>query len=247
MAQGHAQPRPFMFRWFWPLTCKANPRVWRVWTWVAAIEVSLLAAFYCHAWAALFVPLGLAGVVKVNVRCPVLVDLPAMMFALAAADAARNGWWILAVVNAVWAGATKETAPIFAALWAWSPIPLIGLLVPLVTAIVVKPGVYPLGGKADEALAHPVKTAWQTHRRQPFAWWVLPWGVLILGLAHPTWQIAATVLVAYGQCLLATDLVRVYMWCWPVLAAQTFHVVPRGWWLPLVVLHLANPWKGDGH
>lgn len=247
MAQGHAQPRPFMFRGYLPRSCGVHPLRWRVTAYLSAVVISIAAVAYTHAWAAAFVPLGLAGVVKVNVRCPVLVDLPAMVYALTAATCAQQGWWYFAIPFALLAGATKETAPVFAALWAWSPIPLIGLLVPLVTAIFVKPGVYLLGGKADEALAHPIKTAWDTHRRQPFAWWVLPWGVLILGLAHPTWQIAATVAVAYGQCLLATDLVRVYQWCWPVLAAQTFHVVPRGWWLPLVVLHLANPYKGDGH
>jgi hypothetical protein len=246
MARGHGQPRPFMFRWWLPHVLSDEARSWRAMQYGCAAIVSVYAGFFCHAWAAAFIPLGLAGVVRVNVRCPVLVDLPAMMWALLAAYQMQHGWWFFAIVSACLAGATKETAPIFAALWAWSPIPLLGLVVPAVTAIVVKPKEYRLGGKADEALAHPFRTAYAEHRHQPIAWWVLPWGVLIFGLAHPTLQVGLTLLFAYGQCLAATDLVRLYQWAWPVLAAQMFHNVSRGWWLPLVVLHLANPYKGDG-
>lgn len=248
MAQGHGQPRPFMFRWLAPYLLGTNPRAWRGAAYASAVCISLVAWSYTGAWAALFIPLGLAGVVKVNVRCPVLVDLPAMMYALAAAVCVRDGWWWLGIVMALLAGATKETAPVFAALWAWSPIPLVGLLVPALTVVFVKPKPYPLGGLADEALAHPVRVAWSVHRTQrTFAWWVLPWGVLVLGVAHPTLQVALTLAVAYGQCLVATDLVRMYQWAWPVLALNTFHVVPRAWWPVLVVLHLASPHKGEGH
>lgn len=245
MARGVRQPRPFMFRVLVPYFCQNDPSSWRQCALYSFAALAVLGWWYTGAWAAVLIPFGLAGL-TVQTKAPVLVDLPAMALALASACCFRQGWYGPAVTYALLAGATKETAPLFAAAYAWSPLPLVGLLVPACIAIFRKPGPDTSTGHAHEALVHPIKTALATHRGQPFLWFVLPLGVLVLGLAHPTWQVAAVLLLAYGQLIVATDLVRLYVWAWPVLALNTFHVVPRSWWLPLVVLHLASPHRGEG-
>lgn len=246
MARGAAQPRPFYLRWLWPALCGVDGDRWRWSARAALVAVCALAWPFTGAWAAVFVPLGLAGVL-VNVRCPVLVDLPAMALALGSATVLSVGDSPIAiaasVVLAIAAGATKETAPVFAAAWAWSPWPLVGLLAPAARAILRAPGPDTQPG---DTLKYPVRTAYSIHRHQPFAWFVLPWGALVLGLAHPTAQLVVVLGLAYAQLLVAQDLVRLYTWAWPVLASSMFAAVPRAWWLPVVVIHMASPFKGEG-
>lgn len=248
MARGETMPRPFLFRWLAPALLGSNPDA----RWSRAARFSfgaccVLGALYCWNVWALLVPFGLAGL-TVQVRAPVLVDLHAMALALASAVLAMNGWWIPSIFVALIAGFTKETSPIFAAAWAWSPWPLLGLIGPICRAV-VKPGddvPQCRQGLAAEALTHPLRTALHVHRSQPFAWWVLPWGALIVGLASFDLQLAVVLLLAYGQCVVATDLVRLYQWAWPTLALASFDAVPRAWWPVLVVAHLASPHKGEG-
>ena len=134
----------------------------------------------------------------------------------------------------------------FAALWAWNPLLLVGLSVPLFRSL-VRVGADPIPtGPAHDALTYPIRTAWQAHKDLPLAVWVLPWGVLLLGLHSMSLQLALALLAAYGQCLVATDTVRLYQWAWPTLAIATARVVPLSW-LPIVLLvHLASPFRGDG-
>lgn len=250
MAAGVAQPRPFNLRWLVPRGC-GQSSAWWWWTMRVSFVVSCaLAWVYTGAWAAALVPLGLAGM-TVYLRAPVLVDLPAQTYALLAAVTMRtHGPWptiVGAVFISLVSGTCKETAPLFAAAYAWSPWPLLGLCAPLVRAWRSKAEPAPTDDSAaSRALRAPIRTALEVRRRQPFLWYVLPWGVLVVGLAHMTPQLAVVLALAYGQLLVATDLVRLYQWAWPTLALCTFEAVPRRWWLLLIVLHLASPHKGEG-
>lgn len=248
MGDGHPQPRPFHYRWLLPFLLGANPTRW-IWAGrISMVAVGFLAVGYCHTWYALPVPLALSGL-NLNLRLPILVDLPAMALALGAAVAMQHGLWPLAIVLSLLAGATKETSPVFAALWAWNPVLLVGLLAPAARMLVpAGEDTASAGGPIADALTHPWRSSQDAHAGQ---WlnsllWLAPWGPLLIGASRPSWQVGAVLLVAYGQCAVATDSIRLYQWAWPVLLARTFEVTPSKWWLLVVVLAYANPFKGSG-
>src|SRR5690242_7396860 len=103
----------------------------------------------------------LPGVRACSLRLPVLLDAPSFAIALLLAAVAafspapgteRVLWQTALFVIALLGGATRETIPIFGALWAWSPWPLLGLLA--------------VGWSRPAAptdipwLTHPVREAW---------------------------------------------------------------------------------------
>ena len=76
--------------------------------------------------------------------------------------------------------------------------------------------------------------------------WIWPWGAGLIALADLSPQLVVVLAVAYAQTVVATDTVRLYQWAWPVVAVATAGVVPLAWLLPLAVLHIASPFKGQG-
>jgi hypothetical protein len=233
--------------------------------WVLAQRVALVVVLACvaalgwHAtevaWraalaAVLVVPL--AGVVRLNVRVfPVLVDLPAMALAAVAATALVYDlpWWTVVGVAMV-AGATKESAPVFAALWAWHPLPLLGLVVPAVVRALVRPGPEVAG---LEHLAVTTEQPWRASREAHAGrWldhqlWLVPWGPALVGLWGAGPEVLVPLAVAYGQTLVATDTVRLYQWGFVPLVVAAAVVVP---WaaVPVVVALVvwSGRWSGDG-
>lgn len=252
IGQGERTARPFHYRWLIPTLCHTELKRWLAVGHGALIALIPLAYLYAGGHelglAVAAVPPALAGVWAINRRFPILIDAPAMALALGAAVAAHHHLWPLVIVLALAAGATKETAPVFAAVYAWSWLPLVGLVAVAARALQRSgPDTIP-DGPAHDALEHPIIEARKAHTgtfRNP-AVWTLPWGALLVGLCQPTWQVAACAALAYGQCAVATDRVRLYQWAWPVVAVQTFAVIPRAWWLFLVVVMYAHPWHTDG-
>lgn len=234
--------RPFHLRWLLPMICGADRLRWEVVTRASVVALGLLAWAYTGSpWMAACVVL--PGV-WFNWRHPVLVDAPAMALALLSAVL----WpicWPAAVAVAVVAGCVRETAPVWAAVFAWHPVLLVGL-VPVGLRSLQRAGTDPV--HRDEMLAHPLRWGLRSHRglwADPFLM-VTPWGPLVLGVAALSPQLAVALGLGYAQALIATDTVRLYQWAWPVLAAATVTVVPAAW-LPLVALAIVfNPWKGDG-
>jgi hypothetical protein len=165
-----------------------------------------------RAAAAAVLLLALPGVWGPQVVRPVGVDLPAMAVAIMAVACFEHGLWPVAVLLILVAASIKETAPVFAAVWAWHPIMLIGLIVPAVVWFVRKPQIdqvtaQPLLRRVYE---HPVITAMEAHRgRWRDAWlMVAPWGATLAALYRPSWQTLLILVLAYAQLLVATDTVR---------------------------------------
>jgi hypothetical protein len=242
-------PRPFHYRWLIPRLCGLHERRWRTVRTVSLVGLLPAAAWYGGVgWKGVFCAafvVGLAGVWAFNWKWPILVDAPAMFLALLAAACAQHGYWWAALPLALLAGCTKETAPVFAAVWAWSPIPLIGLAAPAIRSL-WRSGDDVLDERNAQILKHPFRAGYAFHRDLSLAAWVLPWGVGIVALANLSWPLAAVLVLAYAQCAMATDTMRLIQWAWPVVALSTAEAVPTKWLLPLIVLHLANPFRGDG-
>lgn len=193
---------------------------------------------------------GLPGVWKIHLRWPVLVDPAAMTWAMVSGVCAQHGLWALAAGTALVAGCIKETGPIFAACYGWHAVALVGLVAPLVRAATTRLGEDVEG--EPEILEHPIRASRRSHagRWLDPTLMLSPWGLCVLAPAarEPMLlaMLAVTAFLAYGQVLLAVDTVRLYQWAAPPAIAATISAIPT--WLAVagLLVHLANPWAGDG-
>lgn len=250
MAEGRRVMIPWCLRKCIPWLVGHDKRLWRSWTMIHLVLLSIALMDYLSYHGAtqfqiffgIFLLMGLPGIMRFNVEYPWLVDIPAIAWALVATNATLTGqpWWLIACASLM-AGGMKETAPLLAALFAWSPIPLLGLLTPLVLWF-ISPKV------TDDIVfgANYRPNKWFKQGNGELlnmAITILPWGIALpLALMHPTWQLGIALLFAYAQIVIASDRMRLYQQVFPVviLCAVQVPIVP---WLiaPLLLLHLFNP------
>jgi hypothetical protein len=238
MAEGLTVPSPYSRRWLLPRILGPYPRRWAALTW-ASLALTPAAA-WCY-----FASRGIVGVQTIFAvvllsalpgvwrawRLPVLTDAPAFAMSLAVAALASRHPWLAALLSLP-LGGMRESAPIFAAAWAWHPAPLVGLL----AAGWFRKSSPP---SPDEPwLAHPWREAWAMRRRigpDP-SLYLRPWGAALCGLVGAPWQVWAVVALAHAQLLVAVDAVRLAAWCAPVLVAQAAGVIPAVWWAVAVLV-----------
>lgn len=245
-------PSPFHLRILLPWLCRDDLIRWRIaaWAGVAATLTGtvILAPDWRQGLAAALIVAGLP-MVRFNLANPVLVDSAALGLATLSAAAWVSGWHAPAVLLALAAGAAKEPAPLFAAVFAWSPILLIGMAIPLLVKVWRKPGDDVLDEHHAWILAHPIAASRKYHAGfltnvDPRL--VVPWGACVVALAAPSWQLAAALTLAYAQVAVATDTVRLYQWAAPVVAIAATTAVPPQWWPVLAVAVWFNPLRGNG-
>jgi hypothetical protein len=190
--------------------------------------------------------MALPGVYGPHVSRPVQVDLPSMAVGLVAAALMVMADDPAAVVGAVLltavAASFKESAPIWVALWAWSPWPLLALVVPAVVQLVRRPVL-------DEVTQHPVLLRVHDHPfrsavehrvgRSRDAWlWVAPWGATLAALVPPDIRTLAALAVGHLQLLVATDTVRLLATtAGPAMALGAATNLPAEWLVVAVVVH----------
>ena len=248
----HAPPSPFHLRPLLPWLCGQSAIRWYLATWLGVALLAVGTATLAPGWqgitaAALVLALPSVRFALTHV---VLVDMAALGLATTSAALIVHGWIIPAIIVAALAGATKESAPIFAALFAWHPLLLVGLIVPAIVKLVRKPGSDILR-EPEHAwiLAHPFKAGRKYHDRMvidAMPVLVTPWGGAIVALGAPSVQLFATLAVAYAQLFAATDTVRLYQWSAPVVAIAATSAVDPRWWPLLIIVTLFNPLRGDG-
>lgn len=248
----HQPPSPFHLRPLIPWLCRQSAIRWYLATWLGVALLAIGTAMLAPGWqgiAAAALVLTLPSV-RFAMTHVVLVDMAALGLAATSAGLAVHGWIIPAIALAALSGAAKESAPVFAALFAWNPLLMVGLIVPIVVMCVRRPGDDVLNDpEHDWILAHPFQAAKKYHRRMVVdAMPVLltPWGACILALGAPSLQLGATLVVAYGQLFVATDTVRLYQWAAPVVAVSATSAVDPRWWPLMVLVTLFNPFRGDG-
>jgi hypothetical protein len=241
--------RPFHLRWLLPRLLGDNFKRWQYVTHGALF--ALLPLMYVYAgggWrglAAALMVLGLSGVWKFNRKYPVLVDATGVCLALSSAVAFQHGLWPLGLALALVGGCVRETSPIFAALYCWNPLALLGMVAPAVRSL-QREGPDVLDGENEWILRHPFRAGWIFHRHKLFMNYVLPWGAAVVAFANGSPQLALTCAVAYAQCLVATDTIRLYQWAFPVVLVAAVGAVPLAWLPVIVAITLANPFAGEG-
>jgi len=193
------------------------------------------------AGAATVLLLALPGVLGPPVVRPVGVDLPAMALSLAAVALLERGWWPAAVAVILVAACVKETSPVWAALWAWHPILLVGLAAPLIRGLFWKPRIDQVTAMPNlrEVHDHPFRTALAAHDWRDAWTMVAPWGICLAALIEPTPALIAVLIAAYLQLVVATDTVRLmHTAAGPALALAAAQVIPTQWLLLACVVHV---------
>lgn len=212
--RGAEGPRPFCWRWLLPLVTASRPHLWRIITLVALAFSPLALLVYgvskgldiYERWFAVGMWICYAPLWERSTRIVHLGDALAILFSLFAAG--LNGWW--AVPYALVAGATRETAPVFAFLWSGNPYCLLGLLaIPW----------WRKGGEPHRH-AHLFVNPWKTFSRQRWRAgfqlsYMLPFGGAIAGITNIySWLVLAVAAVPLFRSI---DTSRLLMWAFPTL------------------------------
>ncbi len=206
---GKLQPTPFNRRF-----CSWPPRLLMWMTWASFVA---LAATLSWKQALLFVMLpGVAFCANL----PTTTDGPAMLLAWCSALALQRGQVALSVSCTLLSGAVHERSPVFAALYAWSPLPLVGLLVPLVVGL-IKGAAAPDRASpevAERLVGHGLWGAIAAHRDyvdllspNGLVWSLrgLPLMAGYLGCSLQAWLCLG---VAFASRIMGTDTSRFIMW-----------------------------------
>jgi hypothetical protein len=225
---GEPQPSPFHRRFHaWPA------RLLMLCTWIGFVAIAGMLGTPMRALLFLTLP----GVWMCTVM-PTTVDAPSMALAMASGIACSSGHVGIAVACALASGFIHERGPVFAALYAWSAWPLIGLLAVQWWATRASPDHRSpelanrlVGHKSTLAtmLAHRPHVdllndgglIWALRGIVPMAAW--------LGAPMQAWVALG---VAFASRLVGTDTARCLMWAAPALL---MHMDPP-WWA--VALHV---------
>lgn len=242
--RGEPVPTPYRYRWLLPYILRANVRTWNVVTGVALVLTCPLIALF-GATAPITAVLLWVGLpwFRLGVRYPVLTDAPAMFLVLLGAFLGGHDYWILAILLVGIAAMMRESAPIFACALTLSPWFLISMIPVIFAYFLTEKGEIP--GDC-QWLRTPVKSAWEFHGTKLLnpRFMLLPWGAVLVALLSPHLVYALPVLaLAYGQMLVANDFARLYQWAAPMMVVLAAPLIGPMWWaIPLLALHLMNPW-----
>ena len=246
-------PAPFHRRALLPWICGTDPKRWITQAWIGYALLLVGTFGLVGGWqglAAAALVAVLPGIMLGLVH-PVLVDTTALGLATASAALWVNDLQTPAIALVLVAGAAKESAPVFAAVFAWNPLLLVGLVVPLLIGVIRGAGepMAEMGKHHQWILEHPIKASRKYHDgmlRSLSPVLVFPWGALVVALAAPSWQLGAALALGYAQLLIATDTVRLYQQAAPAVAIAATTAVDPVWWPVLLVLTAFNPARGDG-
>ena len=243
MATAIGAPMPFHLRWLLPTILRGNIRAWQIASYTGWVLL-VLGIGYVGGWTAALLVAVLPGP-AFGFKRVVLVDAVAM--GIAAWCMAFDPMWAQVLLGLI-LGCISERAPIFAALWAWSPWPLVGLIAPMLRYMLYRPGPeHPalVGKPAADVIIKPWRIG-LTRNWHDMAL-IVPWGGLLASFCWLDVQMALTLFVAYSQLFVATDTVRLYQWAAPVLAITIATHLDWRACLILALLTWFNPWRGEGY
>lgn len=243
-----AIPPPFAWRWLLPFVLRDIHNRWRAFTLVAIWVQGGALAWYANDLRAVVLVGMLPAMWRFSLRHPVLVDAPGMAVALIGAGMMihwPHDWFTIAqvIVAAILAGCIRESAPVWMAVYCWSPWPLIGLIGIIPGALRAR-RIDP--AKDNPWISRPVKTALEARNRQWLNWQLVavPWGVLLpLGIWQGDYKVAAALTLGHIPWLWTSDWNRIAGWAAPVLAVAALSWQSDLWPL-LLLIHVFNPYRG---
>lgn len=264
MATKQEVPMPYARRWFvpWLMGLGAWDRLpsWplrRRWLWLGAgftVFSAVLTAYYAahtleRRVLAVLLFAGLPGIWRLNVRLPILVDPAAYCAAIGSALLIRSEHPVLGFLLALIGCSVKETVPLFAAVFAWSPVQLFALAGSAMTHYAILEFGRVNHNPAEAYLRYPMSEARKVHDFFDLGPKLFPWGAVavlaaLAASANTLTMIAAVgVAFAYAQLAVAMDNARLYQWAAPTLIAVGLSNPP--WWVWIAaVVGLFNPYRG---
>lgn len=236
-AASGAAPKPFCWRWLIPALCGSNPKLWRASTLLSLALLPPALVFFLHGWG-VGGPLSwiltaaclttVPAIYERNMKVLHLVDAPALLLTILSAGASVTpspvAWF--AIPLAILSGSTRETAPIFAALWSANPMLLLGLLgIPL----------WRKGTKPWRHL-HLYEKTWETFGRQRwqhgfYLGYLTGWGAFIPAWPgalqqHPILCVGALAMASL-PLFRSVDTMRLLIpWVLPILALSICQLSP---------------------
>ncbi len=254
MAKGEACANPYHLRFVLPMLCRDSHAAWMAVTYASLLIAGVLTGVLAtqhgltlqQSVVAALLLLGLPSIRFLRFA-PVLVDAAGLAFALAAAVL-----WpiepVAAVLVATIGAGVSEKVPVFAALFAWTPVLLAALVVPAVRA-----ACWDAGPQREDAHENAVKEfnlhSGLRHRAQVWrqaSSVALPWGACLFALTVPGVWWMASLAVGMAQLAIAHDTVRLVQQCAPAVCVAAAAAIPDAWVLPVLVAHWVNPWMGEG-
>jgi hypothetical protein len=241
---GRETPAPYCNRWFLPYAIGPHQKVWELVTLVVwllcAPFILLLTDSVVAVWLWVWLPMGAQWL-----RHPVLVDAPAMLFALAAAVSYRSDLPVLAFGLALLSSACKESGALFAACFAGEP----WLVLPGLGAAVFMRGLakrQAISTWWPKWLSDPIGEARKTQDILNWKRMLLPWGAMLplciiyASTAHFGIWVWVALALGYAQLLVAQDKARLYQWAAPALvgpAAMALEALPAWASAACIFLH----------
>lgn len=244
---------PFSLRWLLPMITRGNRTAWYVVSLTCAVMLPV--AVYAYALTRGLstegaLAAGVALTALSNYRLmwvlPGTTDSAAMLGAVTSAAMLSTGeieWVIAGYALAAVFAACRESVPVFTALFAWNPIVLFTLVVPLIVwsvrRLIDNPDNIDQLGDPTGGIGSPFATGRKFHAKilTNSTVMLFPWGIGLFALVEPTIQLAATALAAYAQVFVATDTTRLYMWAAPVVLTIAVTLIPVSLLPAALVLH----------
>lgn len=250
MAHGRLVPKPFHVRVAMPMLLGTDAIRWAWCTRILMCILPLLMGLFVWqrtlSWPAALFAVAVTPTIpgwQFWWRCPVLVDIPALFLGLLVAVMPVG---IAAGIVVGLSLLVRETAPLFAALYASTPVFAVPLLLyPLISRFIASSDAL-ADARLRNILARPFHHAWRLRRIQFIqpALTFFPWGGLLLAAFNPSWLLLIAVMVAYAQTLRAQDFVRLYALAAPILILSVAQMSPT--WLVLAAfLSWLNPWRKE--
>ena len=235
IAKGQRVVAPFWMRWLVPFVLRERGYLWEAMTLVCTMTLHACVAFaYGPRAALLLAPMHL---ISWNIKVPVQVDLAALALVSLALVVQHP---VALIILGIYAGAVRENAPIMAAVAAWSPWPLVGL-VGILPGLRWRRRIDPTVDK-NPWLVQP----WQTTFASKRLLWMnprimlFPWGLALpLALTQGlTLRLALALAVAYAPLLRASDNARLYLWALPVVLGYAVQApISEAWWPAILLAH----------
>lgn len=202
---GRPQPKPFHRRF-----CGWPPMLLQITTYACLVALGTLMG----TWTSALMLMTLPGAWLLATR-PHTVDAPAMLLAWVSAGIFRTHPYAAVLLSCV-SGFIHERGPVYAAIYAWSPLPLVGL---------IASGWWRKPAPADQdvrvgrsflatLMAHREDHDWLNWRQTFFALRLLPFFAAWHGIERSTWIALG---ISWMTRLICTDIARLAFWSAPLL------------------------------
>lgn len=242
--RGEPVPVPYCFRPLVPIVCGDNERLWYAVTYIHIAMTGAL-AYLLGIYSGLGMEqaicaaacLGMSrGFTRAQAHMPALVDAHAFAWAMLSAVLILTGHETYGAIAAIIGGFVSEKVPFFAAVFAWSLIPLFAVPGMVAFHIVRRHDTEPTGiAWLDDPYTEAVKALNEKIRGDWYAHFVAPLGIAAIGLASGSRQAYAALVLALLPIVRALDYNRLLAWGMPLLIIEAVKMTPMVF-LPLLPL-----------